>query len=206
MASLDAAASDMDALLKEKAKVVGNKHFRTPEKAAVEVTEKPTPSKQPAKKGKNLSFCLDAAAPSAPAAPTATPTAPPQDAPPPWPPWEHWAPGTPTLEAASDPYASAARAAPEISPSSPPVALWAALADAAGAAGTSSAPTLTLPKPSSKDDFERRVGELRPLAGCVEASFAAVYQRERSLGYWAAGETPLPPDMVKKIKAKSPAA
>ena len=102
------------------------------------------------------------------------------------------------------------RAAPEISPTSPPrpVALWAALADAAGAAGTSSAPTLTLPKPSSKDDFERRrrVGELRPLAGCVQASFAAVYQRERSLGYWAAGETPLPPDMVKKIKAKSPAA
>ena len=44
------------------------------------------------------------------------------------------------------------------------------------------------------------------LAGCVQASFAAVYQRERSLGYWAAGETPLPPDMVKKIKAKSPAA
>ena len=42
----------MDALLKEKAKVVGNKHFRTPEKAAVEVTEKPTPSKQPAKKGR----------------------------------------------------------------------------------------------------------------------------------------------------------
>ena len=48
--------------------------------------------------------------------------------------------------------------------------------------------------------------ELRPLAGCVQASFAAVYQRERSLGYWVAGETPLPPDMVKKIKAKSPAA
>ena len=47
---------------------------------------------------------------------------------------------------------------------------------------------------------------LRRIHKTSTASFAAVYQRERSLGYWAAGETPLPPDMVKKIKAKSPAA
>ena len=83
------------------------------------------------------------------------------------------------------------------------MALWAALADATGAADLHS---LTLPKPASQDEFERRVGELRRFAGSVQASHAAVYQRQRSLGFWAAGETPLPADMAKKIKARAPAA
>ena len=63
-----------------------------------------------------------------------------------------------------------------------------------------------LPKPDSKDDFERRVGELRLLAGPVRASHGAVYQRDRSLGFWASGETPLPPDVVKKIHTTSKTA
>ena len=43
-------------------------------------------------------------------------------------------------------------------------------------------------------------------SGSVQASHAAIYQRQRLLGYWAAGETPLPADKIKKIQAKMPAA
>ena len=59
-----------------------------------------------------------------------------------------------------------------------------------------------LPKPDTKPEFDRRVGELRLLCH-APASRSGMWGWERDLALRAAGESPLPPDLVSKIMTRA---